>query len=271
MKYISLLVLAFILVFAYVQYDLANKDHPALETIDVPDEHTPNQPKRNTPAIDSKIQAAGFVSDIKGLVLAQDKSGAQRTLQPSTQVFVGEMIETRDSSAEITLDDGTQITLKPETQFRIIDFSYKANSETNTSLAELLKGQLRIITGKIGKSKNDRYQLRTHIATIGIRGTDYSIRLCLENACKIDVEGKSETLNNGLYMGVLEGAIVASTSSGEYEIAAGKIFYQQSTQSESIEIEGMPGILFNQDIIDTFGLTTGIQRNSNRWIIHENN
>lgn len=269
MKYVSLLVLAFILVFAYVQFDIANKEHPTAEVTD--DTSSGNKDTGTYRTSPSPAQAAGFVSEINGLVVAENKSGEQRALQPSTQVFVGETIETRSSSAEITLDDGTLVSLKPETKFRIIDFSFKANNEANISLTELLKGQLRIITGKIGKAQNDRYQLKTNIATIGIRGTDYSVRICVENECKIDFQGNTETLNNGLYMGVLEGTIIANTKAKEYEITAGKAYYQQTNQSESIEIEPIPGILFSQEIIDSFGLTTGIQRDSSRWIIHKNN
>lgn len=274
MKYIALLILAIIMAFVYVQYDISNQDYIAAETTAPPATPLPAtkaEPKQTPPKQAKVAVAAGFVSETQGDVIAANAEGGQRTLQASSQIFVGETIETRNSSAQLMLDDGAQITLKPATSFRILDFSYTANSESNISFSELLKGQLRIITGKIGKSKRDTYQLRTHIATIGVRGTDYSVRICAENECKIDFEGKTEILNSGLYMGVLEGAIVANSTAGELEIPAGKTYFQQSEKIASIEIEPIAGVLFTREEIDTFSATTGTKKDSSHWMIHQKN
>jgi hypothetical protein len=51
----------------------------------------------------------------------------------------------------------------------------------------LLKGGFRTVTGLIGKRGNtDAYKLRAGTATIGIRGTDFSSRLCATKDCRDD-------------------------------------------------------------------------------------
>jgi hypothetical protein len=53
----------------------------------------------------------------------------------------------------------------------------------------LLKGGFRTVTGMIGKRGNaDAYKLRAAAATIGIRGTDFTSRLCITKECKDDDE-----------------------------------------------------------------------------------
>ncbi len=45
-------------------------------------------------------------------------------------------------------------------------------------MCSLLKGGLRTIMGAIGKRKPDACQMRTTVATIGIRGTHFCVLFC---------------------------------------------------------------------------------------------
>jgi hypothetical protein len=119
--------------------------------------------------------------------------------------------------------DGGLIALKPSTEFVIDDFSY-AGSDADTGSAEnpdrsffsLVKGGFRSITGAVGQKDKSAYRVRTPVATIGIRGTDYDAIYC-DSAC--------ETGSTGLYVGVTQGGVVLTNSAGSLELGPGQYGY----------------------------------------------
>ena len=77
------------------------------------------------------------------------------------------------------------MTIKPNTRIRIDDYAFdeKEAPKDNSTLA-LLKGGLRMITGLIGKRGNaDALKLGTVTATIGIRGTTFTVDDCVNTRC----------------------------------------------------------------------------------------
>ena len=91
----------------------------------------------------------------------------------------------RDSIAIVKLSDGTRMTIRPNSVFRIDQYSQKSGSET--FLLSMFKGGLRAITGLISKRNPDAFTLRTPVATVGIRGTDFSARICTDD-CATEAE-----------------------------------------------------------------------------------
>ncbi len=81
----------------------------------------------------------------------------------------------------------------------------KRNKENNSALFSLLKGGLRTFTGLIGKLSPQRYQMRTAVATIGIRGTGYDL-LCT-GPCEISGTPSRPQEGEGLWANVWQGTI----------------------------------------------------------------
>ena len=75
--------------------------------------------------------------------------------------------------------------------------------------SDLLRGGLRKITGSIGSSALANYQVQTGLATIGIRGTDYVIKLCKLDDCTQTVSRNDPDAK--LHAVVLDGAITLTT------------------------------------------------------------
>lgn len=73
--------------------------------------------------------------------------------------------------AELTMRDGTKLTVGKDSQFIIQDFRI-FKRKPNIALFELVKGAFRGITGSITKRRH-RFEVATTNATIGIRGTDF--------------------------------------------------------------------------------------------------
>ena len=120
---------------------------------------------------------AGKVLYARGNVSAQAPGGGLRIIASGAQVAVGDAISTAEESfALIELLDRERITLRPDTTFAITAFDQSAGHESVA--LNLLKGGIRALTGLLGKRRPDSFRLTTPVATIGIRGTDFSARLC---------------------------------------------------------------------------------------------
>jgi FecR protein len=66
--------------------------------------------------------------------------------------------------------------LTPNSEFRIDDYRYNGELDGSERIAmQLVKGGLRTLSGAIGKAKQSAYEMITKAATIGIRGTEYTL------------------------------------------------------------------------------------------------
>jgi len=132
---------------------------------------------------------AGTISNMSGVLVAQRTDGTIKVLSRNSEVFAGDMLITsKNSYAQVKMKDGSQMTLRPNSNLRIEAFKFNKDApQADNMVLRLLKGGFRAFTGLIGKRGNaDAYKLRAASATIGIRGTDFSSRLCFLKDCKDD-------------------------------------------------------------------------------------
>jgi hypothetical protein len=107
-------------------------------------------------------------------------------MAPKSQVMEGDVLATsKDGYAQIKMNDGTKMTLRPESNLKIEAYQFKKETpQADNAIYRLLKGGFRTVTGLIGKRGNqDAYKLHAASATIGIRGTDFTTRLCNDDDC----------------------------------------------------------------------------------------
>lgn len=155
---------------------------------------------------------AGKVLARVGHVTAMQPGSQVRNLDVGSVVLGGDLIRTAsEASVQIRYTDGALASLNANSLYRIDDYAYAPGER---GFFSLLKGGLRTLTGLIGKGEPAAYRVNTPVATIGIRGTDYALRLC-QNDCPPGFE-------NGLYLSVFEGTIVAVNDVGEYLLKAGE-------------------------------------------------
>jgi hypothetical protein len=137
----------------------------------------------------SSGEAAGRVGNMSGILVVQRVDGTVKVVGPKSEVFAGDMLITaKDSYAQVEMNDGTKMTIRPNSNLRIEDYHFKKDApQSDNIVLRLLKGGFRTLTGLIGKRGNtDAYKLRAATATIGIRGTDFSTRLCATKDCQDD-------------------------------------------------------------------------------------
>ena len=149
-----------------------------------------------------------------GDVTAVAPDGRSRPLSKGSEIDVGETVATQRGRAQLRFVDGAYMSLQPQTEFKVEQFKYSGKGkpdEGDSVVMNLLKGGLRTITGLIGRANRNNYRLRTDVATIGIRGTEYSVKytnsievFCADGSILVQNEGGTLQLNGG------QGGYVAS-------------------------------------------------------------
>jgi hypothetical protein len=97
--------------------------------------------------------------------------GATEALENAATIFLDEIVATEPAARlEITFEDATQLTLGERAQVRIDRFVYDGGQTRRITIAAT--GALRFVSS-LQKSSNAEISVRTPVATIGIRGTDF--------------------------------------------------------------------------------------------------
>mgnify|MGYP001107625600 CR=1 FL=1 len=122
-------------------------------------------------------EVVGTVINLSGPLIAKRADGVAKVLSQKSSVEQGDtLISEKNTYARIKFIDNSEITLRPNSQFKIENFTYdEAKQENDNAIFTLIKGGLRAVTGLIGKRSRDRFGLSTPTATIGIRGTIFVV------------------------------------------------------------------------------------------------
>ncbi len=182
--------------------------------------------------------AAGQVLFALGRVEIQ-RAGQTLPAPRGAAVEVGDVISTGPTGlAQVRLRDGSLLSLRYGSTMQVAEFrmpepapvavtpagapASSAAATGGRSVLRLLRGAFRTVTGLIGRNSGDAYSVVTPVATIGIRGTDYSAAYC---------NGDCGSTPDGLYVGVSYGGIEVSNDGGKLELGNDQYGYvkDQST------------------------------------------
>jgi len=126
--------------------------------------------------------SAGMVVASRGEVIAM-ANGGSRELKQGDFVYVSDEILTSGRSfAVLQFTDGAKVTVRPDSTLIIEEYLYAGNPDDAATL-NLVSGGLRVITGAMAKTNPENYKVRTPVALMGVRGTEFSIVLCGEGVC----------------------------------------------------------------------------------------
>ena len=149
------------------------------------------------------------VDFVVGPVQAVNAAGVTRALERGSELNSGEIVRTGSGRVQLRFSDGAMVSLQPETDYRIDDYRYSGQADgQEKGFFSLLKGGLRTITGWVGRSNRETYRVTTSVATIGIRGTEFTARL--------------SPAGDELHVGTGEGAVEVCGSGGCLILAAGE-------------------------------------------------
>ncbi|GAB3548596.1 hypothetical protein GCM10027343_29180 [Noviherbaspirillum agri] len=184
-------------------------------------------------------EVAGTVTHLSGPLLAKKADGTVMVLAQKSTVEQGDtLISEKETYARIKFIDNSEITLRPNSQLKIDSFAYdEAQPEKDSAAFSLIKGGLRAVTGLLGKRNKERVGVNTPTATIGIRGTIFI-------ADYVPVAQASDGRAPGLYVQVVDGAIVLRNNGGSHDFSAGQFGFSPSITQAPILLPADPGIQF---------------------------
>lgn len=111
-------------------------------------------------------------------------SAEKRPLKMAANIYMNDTLLTdKDSEAQIIFTDNSTMTFRPDTKLYINEYNYvpkdKAKPDEKKSagkyVLDLVTGGFRTITGMVAKENPNDYAVNTPVATIGVRGTEYSL------------------------------------------------------------------------------------------------
>ena len=148
--------------------------------------------------LSASVQAAtevGEVSFSRGVLTGQVGNEPPRILGKGFKLHNGETLNTGSSGfALIKLKDGSRMTLRPKTTFKIVNVDVRKGREN--AFMRLLRGGFRAITGFISKRNPQAFRVGTPVATIGIRGTEFDARLCEGDECASENKATGKKAKN---------------------------------------------------------------------------
>lgn len=143
------------------------------------------------------VAFVGTIQNIKGDVRIWERSGLDRPAQIRAQIYQGDiLVSSAGSYAEIKMVDGALILLTPLSKLALESYAREKNI-----FFRLTHGGVRMMTGAIARLSPEKFKLVTPNATIGIRGTDFSVFYLLAGG----------SARPGTYNRVFSGATVLSS------------------------------------------------------------
>jgi hypothetical protein len=195
-------------------------------------------------------QVAGTIINLSGPLMAQKADGKVKVLALKSEVEAGDtLVSERNTYAQIKFIDNSEITLKPNTTFKVEAFAFDAGKPAGDSASfSLLKGGLRSITGLLGKRSREKFELKTPTATIGIRGTTfvatYVAPASVTAPAPVVPGGQTPGLPPGLYVQVIDGLINVTNRGGTQNFAAGQFGFTASLIQPPVIVPANPGLKF---------------------------
>ena len=191
----------------------------------------------------ARLKKVGTVAESSGNVIAVDKRKISRKLAKGDPVYLGDKVITgEEGSVRLKMIDDAVLDLRC---FSIMVIEqYALNSTSRRSILNLLQGSLKKVTGQIGKMTEDVYELKTPVASVGVRGTEYALRVFQSKGC-----GGTIDADEGFYLEVIKGLVDVHNVAGSEVIAKGETAYVPLPKAVPKKVEVKQGII--QPVVKT--------------------
>ena len=143
------------------------------------------------PLTDAQADAVGRLTLVEGRV--DILRGGQL---PATPVKVDDGVQTGDvlrtkslSKAQITFIDNSTLTISPESRVGIEAYMFDSAQNKRNAVVQLFQGLAHVVVSKVFKSAEPDFVVKTHTAIMGVRGTEFGIRLHPNSSDILNFEG----------------------------------------------------------------------------------
>lgn len=175
-----------------------------------------------------------------------ERGGAKVAIGVGTLVETGDVLAVGDKSTlQVRFSDESIVALRANSLFKIQDYQYDQKAESDRSVMSLIRGGLRTITGLIGKANRSAFSLSTPTATIGIRGTHFTVVSC-DNDC---THADGSQAPNGTFGGVTDGRIGVANLGGETEFGQQDYFFVADQNTAPVKLLAPPPVLNDRGLV----------------------
>lgn len=124
--------------------------------------------------VDAAEKPVGRVVWVKGSFSAIGADKVVRSLERAGIFYEKDTLVTgAGSEAQVVFSDNSLMTFTGDTHFRVDQYNLKPTGGGNYVMS-LAEGGLRTVTGTIASQQPDNYKIKTPVATIGVRGTEFT-------------------------------------------------------------------------------------------------
>lgn len=118
--------------------------------------------------------AVGRIISVQGEPKVERASGGTIAVRRDDPVHVGDTVRTGAGRAKILFQDNSIMTLAEQTDLKITEFLFQAQTEERSSVFNLLSGKVKTLVGKLFSSAPN-FTIRTPTAVAGVRGTFFQV------------------------------------------------------------------------------------------------
>lgn len=185
----------------------------------------------------TEMVGIGKVKSVKGEVTVKHPDGTTSVLKEGDVVYQDDVIETgADAAVGLVLADKSTFSLGAKGRMVLDEMIYDPNAGDGKSAIAVLSGTFSFVSGQIAKANPDGMQIKTPVATLGIRGTTGHGAVEGENtsvALVADPDGQvgEIIITNGAGISVLNQPLMMSTISGAFQPPSPPVFVPASSLS----------------------------------------
>ncbi|MBM4300081.1 MAG: FecR domain-containing protein [Deltaproteobacteria bacterium] len=121
---------------------------------------------------------------------------------PATPVKVADGVQTGDvlrtkslSKAQITFIDNSTLTISPESRVAIEAYMFDSAQNKRNAVIQLFSGLAHVLVNKVLKAEEPDFVVKTQTAIMGVRGTDFGVRLQPNGSEILNFEGRLQVGN----------------------------------------------------------------------------
>ncbi|MGB8990934.1 MAG: FecR family protein [Desulfobaccales bacterium] len=145
----------------------------------------------------ARADVVGHLTEVTGQVNLM-KGGKLPAITAKLQdgVEPGDVVRTKSASkALITFMDNSTMTIAPESKVAIEAYMFEPAQEKRNAVFQLFQGLAYVVVNKVFKVQNPDFIVKTHTAVMGVRGTEFGIRLYPASSTILNFKGVLEVGN----------------------------------------------------------------------------
>ncbi|MBU4447374.1 MAG: FecR family protein [Proteobacteria bacterium] len=105
-------------------------------------------------------------------------------------VQTGDVLRTKSlSKAQITFIDNSTMTISPESRVGIEAYMFDSSKNKRNAVVQLFQGLAHVAVSKIFKAAEPDFVVKTQTAIMGVRGTDFGVRIYPNSSDVLNFEG----------------------------------------------------------------------------------